>query len=447
MTSQANDEEGKRRVKKAIKRPKSTPTPKVRSVPEPRSPDDLRGLSEDAYYGLAGDIVREIEPRSEGDPAAILVQLLAAFGNAVGRGPGFRVEADRHHTNLFVGIVGETASARKGSSWGQARRLIEQADPKWASRIKSGASSGEGLIWEVRDSSEGDPGVEDKRLLVVETELASPLERMTGSGNTLSPVLRQAWDGGKLNTLVKTNPAAATNAHLSFIGHITAEELQRKLTATEQANGFANRFLWIYARRSKLLSRGGGIEAVDWTPYVTQLRAALSSSNRGEVGPTERAWQLWDRVYADLSTVPPGMLGAATARAPAQVRRLSLIYALLDKRSEVTVQHLRAALAVWRYAADSAALLFGRALGDPTADAVLAAVRAEATGLRRTDLSSHFSRHRSSAELDRAVALLSDQGLVEKRKEDARGGRPAVRLLAVDPETPRKKRTKRKKVA
>lgn len=439
-------------TRKPVKRVKANRQPLVRSVPEPRSPEELEPLGEDAFHGLAGEIVREIEPHSEADPAAILVQFIAAFGNAVGRGPGFRVEASRHHCNLYIGIVGETATARKGSSLGQALHLIKQADPDWTARIKSGASSGEGLIWEVRDPSEArgkqeaDPGIDDKRLLIVETELASPLERMAVPGNTLSAVLRQAWDGDKLDTLVKTNRATASNAHLSVIGHITAEELQRKLTATEQANGFANRFIWVFARRSKMLPRGGDIGSVNWAPYMKRLRTALQGSDRGDTGLTERAWRLWDDVYQDLSTVPGGMLGAATARAAAQVRRLAVVYALLDRKSQVAPDHLRAALAVWRYSADSAALLFGNALGDPTADALLLQLRANPDGMRLKEIHDAFGRHRSAEEISRALDALSERDLVRETKEST-GGRPATRWRAVEHLQEKPARTKRSKRA
>jgi hypothetical protein len=40
----------------------------------------------EALHGLAGRIVRAIEPASEADVAALLVQLLVAFGSAAGRG-------------------------------------------------------------------------------------------------------------------------------------------------------------------------------------------------------------------------------------------------------------------------------------------------------------------------------------------------------------------------
>jgi hypothetical protein len=59
-------------------------------------------LNPAALYGLAGDIVRTIEPHTEADPVAILAQLLAAFGNVIGSAPYFPVEANRHRLNIFV---------------------------------------------------------------------------------------------------------------------------------------------------------------------------------------------------------------------------------------------------------------------------------------------------------------------------------------------------------
>lgn len=65
-----------------------------------------------ALYGLPGDFVRAIEPHTEADPVALLLQYLAAAGNAIGRGPYYRVEGDRHGTNINLVLVGETAKGR-----------------------------------------------------------------------------------------------------------------------------------------------------------------------------------------------------------------------------------------------------------------------------------------------------------------------------------------------
>ena len=52
-----------------------------------------------------------------------------------------------------------------------------------------------------------------------------------------------------------------------------------------------------------------------------------------------------------------------------------MIFALLDRSKEIREEHLRAGLAVWRYADASARYVFGSTLGDPTADEILRALR------------------------------------------------------------------------
>src|SRR5262249_22306144 len=151
--------------------------------------------------------------------------------------------------------VGDSSKARKGTSLGRVRAIMKVADQGWSdNRLKGGLSSGEGLINEVRDErqewnrKEGreeivDPGVADKRLMVVEPEFASTLGVRERGGNTVSENIGRAWDGDKLSTMTKHSPLCAPGAHVSMIAHITIDELRARLTRTEAGNGFANRFL------------------------------------------------------------------------------------------------------------------------------------------------------------------------------------------------------------
>src|SRR5262249_46851426 len=178
-------------------------------------------------------------------------------GNMIGRGPHALVERTEHACGEFIVLVGASAKGRKGQAWSTPHYLLGQADDEWAkTRIKSGLSSGEGLIYNVRDAREEqqpikehgrvvgyqtvvvDEGERDKRLLVFEPELATVLRRMQGETNSLSAVLREAWESGQLSTLVKNNPTRATGAHISVIAHTTREELVTSLTETDRANGF-----------------------------------------------------------------------------------------------------------------------------------------------------------------------------------------------------------------
>jgi hypothetical protein len=51
-------------------------------------------------------VVRAIGPHTEADPVATLAQYLVTSGNAIGRGPYYRVAGDRHGTNLYAVLAG-----------------------------------------------------------------------------------------------------------------------------------------------------------------------------------------------------------------------------------------------------------------------------------------------------------------------------------------------------
>ena len=74
-------------------------------------------MGDDAYHGLAGKVVSAIEPHTESDPVAILIQFLTSVGNIVGNCPYYQVEGSRHRANLFNVLVGQSSKARKGTSW------------------------------------------------------------------------------------------------------------------------------------------------------------------------------------------------------------------------------------------------------------------------------------------------------------------------------------------
>ena len=112
----------------------------------------------DAYYGLTGDIVTTIAPHTEADPVAVLVQLLVACGALIGRGAWFEVEATRHYANEFAVLVGDSALSRKGSALGHVKRLLGEVEEDFPSRMKKGLSSGEGVVWLLRDRNGKDAG-------------------------------------------------------------------------------------------------------------------------------------------------------------------------------------------------------------------------------------------------------------------------------------------------
>jgi hypothetical protein len=390
-----------------------------RPVPRPPAWPQLNPA---ALTGLAGRIVDTIAPCSEADPVAILMHTLVMMGNLIGPGPHARVEHDAHPARLFAGLVGRTGKGRKGLSWSTPRALIRAVDAGW--RTASGLSTGEGLIFHVRDATEQidpksgkvkrDPGIADKRLGVVETEFATTLSRMDRDGNTLSSMLRDAWDTGDLRTLTRNSPLTATGAHVSLMAHITEEELRRLLTDVSMANGFGNRILWAGVRRAQLLPDGAGVDELRLGPLVKDLRAVVEAARTiGCLYRSPEASASWRETYADLSREGDGLVGALLGRAEAQTLRLSVLYAVLDQSPTITLTHLKAALAVWNYCEDSVLYLFGGRLGHPLADTILDALR-DRGRLTRTEIRALVGGSKSAAQIEEALGMLARSGLAKQ---------------------------------
>jgi hypothetical protein len=418
------------------------------SHPADKGPDDdtevvdyWPEIKPEAFHGIAGEIVELVDAHTEADPVAILIQFLVAFSNLIGRLPYFVVNGTRHYLNLFVVLVGGTSVGRKGTAWDIVTWLLQMLDPGWSnSRIQGGLVSGEGLIYHVRDEVTApkkghpgettvvDPGVTDKRLLITETEFSRTLKAMAREGNTLSDVLRQAWDHGKLRTLGKNSPVAATDAFISIIAHITRADIQKHLTETDSANGFGNRFLWEAVRRSKVRPEGDDLEQVNWTPIVQRLREIVDWAKRQDDFRMRRdatAGKIWAGIYEPLSTGKPGLLGAILGRAEAQVMRLACIRAMLDCSREVQAPHLISAIAQWDYADASARFVFGDSLGDPDAEKLLDALRKAKDGLTRRQIYIDvFHHHKKSGDIVKLLSNLLTAGLIHRSSQPSTGGRP-----------------------
>lgn len=395
--------------------------------------------NEKCFYGLAGEFVRLVEPHTEASVMALLAQFLVYFGNIIGRAAHFKIEGDKHYTNLFCILIGNTASGRKGTSLGRVKQIFEGIDAHHEKEcLASGLASGEGLLYRVRDAQYiqkknkdtkeiedvlFDGGVSDKRLLTTEGEFAQVLRVQGREGNTLSTYIRNLWDSGTAQSMTKNSPLKTTDAHVSIIGHITKAELLITLTEVESANGYANRFLFFAVERDKFLPFGSDFSSIEIGRLQDKISEAIEfAKQKGAMNFSIEASELWASVYERLETSRFGYLAKLTQRTSPYVRRLSLIYALLDKSSLIEKPHLEAALAVWQYSEDSARYVFGERLDNQTAKKILAELKGRsADGMTRSEIRNLFSQHISNEKLNAALAVLLENKLAEPTKQETKG--------------------------
>lgn len=393
-------------------------------------------LPPEALAGLTGEFVSLFRPNTESDDGALAAHWLEYFGNAIGRGPHTYVGEARHGTNIFIGLVGATSRSRKGTSAKPAGRVFSLADPDWMTfRQLSGIGSGEGIIWSIRDSSDPklkggemvveDEGVRDKRGNIMEEELSSLLKVGGRDGSIVSETIRKAWDSPEiLSNTVKGKPIKATGGHISIMGHITHEELDRVLTEVDKANGLGNRFCWVFTRRARHLADPQRLPDLEVQPLAHKVRRALEfGRSAGTIRRSPEASELWEQIYPELSKDYPGLFGAITARAEAHVLRLSLIYALLDQSSQVQPQHILSACAFWSYCEQSARLIFGDRIGDPVADRIMDALRVTSE-LSETAIHDLFGRNQKADRISRVLNELLMRKLVTLEERQGDKGRP-----------------------
>jgi hypothetical protein len=391
------------------------------------------------FPGLLGELVNATAVCTEAHPAGIAGQFLVAFGAAAGRELCTYVAETRHGVNEDLLIVGRTGTGRKGDAWNMARAVIEPADPDWAKTgIRSGLSSGEGLIYHVRDpqyapdKKTGEPvlvdaGVADKRLLVVESEFSQPLKMFRREGNVLSNTLRDAFDGKPvLSTLTKHTPLQATAAHVSVIGHTTPEDLRKHLSDLDVADGFANRFLFAAVERQRLIPSPPRIPSAVRQRLIEHTQRALDTARtRGELRRTEAAEDLWCTVYPTLTAVRPGLAGALLARGTAHVTRLSALFALLALAPLIDAEHLTAALSWWDYSVASVETIFADRTGNAEADRIKAEMLSGETMTLKEIRERIFANHVATSRLRDGLDLLRNLGVV-RLDSQLTGGRPRL---------------------
>ncbi len=270
-------------------------------------------LEEPALHGIAGDIVNTLAPCTEADKVTLLVHILSEFSCLIGRHPFIKLDGDNTYLTFWPVVVGDTSKSRKGSGSKRIKRIFQQVDPMWTRGKHSGSlSSGEGLIYAVRDEEWGenskgqsvikDEGIEDKRLYLVQSEFGAMLRIMARDGNSLSGYLRDAWAGETLKPMTKGNRIQATHPHIVIVGHVTQTELLRNLDSTEMSNGFGNRFAWFCVKRANILPFAEDPPEDLLQPLIVRLREAVQfARQKQEVGMTDEAKAWWVELYTELS--------------------------------------------------------------------------------------------------------------------------------------------------
>lgn len=397
-------------------------------------------LGEPACHGFAGEFIRSVTPYTEATDAGILAHLLCAAAAIIGPGPHVYAGA-KQPTRINAALVGPTSTGRKGTSFDAVNQMFAAVPDVglrilWKTQCVRGLSSGEGLIYAVADKESIDQDGKktseraEKRLFVLEPEFSKVLAHSRREGNILSHVMRESFDSGNLQTLTRTSPLRADGAHICICGHVTPEELRKRLSEIDMANGFGNRFLWLYVESDRVLPDAPRIPEKVIKTFAARLCDILKhATKQREIEKDDDAQSLWRTVYPYLRASKPGLQGTMIARGETIVLRLALIYALLDKSRTIGRDHIEAALAVWQYNEQSVRMIFSNKIGDSLQDKLYALLSDGPMMAKQF----HDHMNKPAAEIRSALSYLESIGRIRKTTVRHKGaGRPAERWERVE---------------
>lgn len=442
--------------------------PEVHAL-EDDDPDWHRNIpiaADACFYGLVGDVARTAARGTEVNPAAAGLNMLAFLACAIGRAPFLRIGNTWHRLILYTLHVGRSGVGRKGDAVGLVKRIaaaLANMAPNAAPKVYAGGlSSREGLAFQVHDGysngKEDVPPIDDKRLWVLEPEFANVLHQGKRDGNTLSTALRDCWDGGSIKPATKTNHMHATDPHICVSGAITPIELRELLSGREMSNGFANRFLIIFAERTGLLPfpRPTPQEDVDTlaartrevVDFCHQL-AADSPNGEFAVEMDAGAAGTYARIYQQLGKRRYGArIDALIERAAPMVQRIAMLLALTDRQARIEDRHVRAAWAWVKFGIESVRYIFESAMEEEASSVVQANAQRiesflrERPGATRTEVSRDcFGGHLPRGQIDAALEVLlgasPPRAMVETVKRPAgQPGRAIKRYRLTAPARP-----------
>lgn len=309
-------------------------------------------INKKAFFGLIKEVIETAAVNCEASAVSVGITLIHYIAACIGRKVYLPIGDYILHCRPYSLIVGQSSKARKGMSQSLVKKIfleIAQIN-KYLPPIINGLSTGEGLIYLVRDSDDKDQGISDKRALVIETEFANILKKSKREQSILSQIIRQAYDGETIATRTRVNSCKATDPHIVILGHITADELKKTIAnTTEATNGFINRFLIINTKREKIISLPPATNIKKIKSIAFDINQILKefdplSKTIHEMKIDIEAAIYWDKVYSVLTAESYGIIGELTNRHDHFPLIYAMIFAILEGRFTITELDIERAL-------------------------------------------------------------------------------------------------------
>ncbi|WP_043616083.1 hypothetical protein [Nonomuraea candida] len=393
-------------------------------------------ISNEAFHGLFGRITDALDPYTEGSKVGVMVSLMSAYSAYIGYGPTVETGKGSSPLALWGVLVGRSGVGRKGTATGIARRVIESAFATFGEEnvVEGLPATGLGFITELADRAEG--------------TLANPVWFIEEEGDALlsnarrdakvGVYLRKAFDAQTIAHKTKVDDLRVRRPHLGLIMHVQPRNWAAVAGGKDATGGTWNRLLPVWVQQSKTLPV---FESSDAHEAIRQAARALRQAGdyARQVdtvtvpGHVARVFEAKHRPIVEAMISTEAMSQYAE-RAMAYMIRLAGLFALSERRDEISERDFDAALALVCYSIETIAYVLPEAEASEEASLTVKVenfVR-EAGDAGRTATEIYRALNIKAADLREIVAQLDTIEVVKGHSAKGTGGRPSMRYIYVD---------------
>ena len=411
--------------------------------------------TDDMFPGLLGDVTRACCDHTEAVPVAVATYMLAWFSAHIGRTRYMMIGDEQRWLNNFFLLVGSSGAGKGVSGKGPARiyyRVHDCLQVLFRSAFDAGRgeglkqcpqlqvhngglSSGEGLGFALDDGTDSPiPGrmITDKRLLVIEGEMANVLCNMSRQGNTLSAQLRNVYDGIDIKPMTKRDRVSVSDPYVCLLGNITPDELLKfDEDRLQSLNGLLNRMMILWTQPQKLVPRHATMKDDTLSGFSGIIAEHIIRARNGrfethwkkvrlQAEPllfTESADNLWDKSYSRLVNQPYSKrIEPLVRRHRLHARLMAGLLALFQGHEVVTREDMKGALDWVEFARQSIVFCYRTQAEQRKAEAIHTRAKKILYGIHvlykkngtctRTDIHNFCQRKLRRDQLTEALELL-----------------------------------------
>ncbi|QFG25429.1 DUF3987 domain-containing protein [Actinomadura sp. WMMB 499] len=331
-------------------------------------------IDEAAFVNPFGFMAEELAPYTEGAKVGVMVTLMSAFSGYIG--PEVRVQTGRGTSPLsawFV-LVGVSGRGRKGATARIAMPVIKGAFKAWGDEhiVHGIPATGLGMMTELSEHK-------DNPVFVLEEEMDTFINNAKRDVK-VGVYLRKGWDGETLAHKTAKADFKIENPHLGFVGHVQPKNWGAITGSKDATGGTFNRFLAVFVEQSGVVPVFGGPDPGPVIEVVARELLGIglwARETRPVVKVPADVAEVFEKVHRPVCeglTEDNEVLSEMAERALAYLIRISALYALADKRDEVTVEDLDSALALIKYSVDSVRFVLPETGGESLSQKILKAL-------------------------------------------------------------------------